>query len=106
VAVGTGAHDVAVGLAGMDGIEVVMPADAGVASAIGAARAFVAGQIEVFCEHEGRRAEAAVARARRTAVERAIHAGQPGAGPDRRGRADAAVAPALRIRVRAEGPCL
>ena len=94
----------------MEGIEVVMPADAGVAGAIGAARAFVAGQVEVFCEHEGQRAEAALAYARRAARERAIHAG-----------ADPAlvhvveveqmplgylVAPALRIRVRAEGPCL
>jgi N-methylhydantoinase A/oxoprolinase/acetone carboxylase beta subunit len=110
VAVGTGAQDVAAGLAGMEGIEVVMPADAGVAGAIGAARAFVAGQVEVFCEHGGQGAEAAVARARRAAIERAIHAG-----------ADPAlvqvveveqmplgylVAPALRIRVRAEGPCL
>jgi hypothetical protein len=110
VTVGTGARDVAAGLASMEGVEVVMPDDAGVAGAIGAARAFVAGQVEVFCEHEGHGAEAAVGRARRAALERAIHAG-----------ADPAlvhvveveqmplgylVAPALRIRVRAEGPCL
>ena len=110
VAIGAGAQDVAAGLAGVKGVEVVTPAGASVAGAIGAARAFVAGQVEVFCEHEGQRAEAAVARARRGAVERAIHAG-----------ADPAlvrvveveqmplgylVAPALRIRVRAEGPCL
>jgi N-methylhydantoinase A/oxoprolinase/acetone carboxylase beta subunit len=110
VAVGTGAQDVAAGLADMEGVEVVMPAEAGVAGALGAARAFVAGQVEVFCEHGGPDAEAAVVRAGRAAVERAIHAG-----------ADPAlvhvveveqmplgylVAPALRIRVRAEGPCL
>jgi N-methylhydantoinase A/oxoprolinase/acetone carboxylase beta subunit len=110
VTVGLGAQDIAVGLAGMEGIEVVTPADAAVAGAIGAARAFVAGQVEVFCEHDGQKAEAAVARAQRAALERAIHAG-----------ADPAlvhvveveqmplgylVAPALRIRVRAEGPCL
>jgi N-methylhydantoinase A/oxoprolinase/acetone carboxylase beta subunit len=110
VTVGLGAQDVAAGLEGMEGIEVVTPADAAVAGAVGAARALVAGQVEVFCEHEGQSAEAAVARARRAALERAIHAG-----------ADPAlvhvveveqmplgylVAPALRIRVRAEGPCL
>jgi N-methylhydantoinase A/oxoprolinase/acetone carboxylase beta subunit len=110
VAIGAGAPDVAACLAGMEGIEVVVPDDAAVAGAIGAARAFVAGQVEVFCEHEGQRAEAAVAHARRAALERAIHAG-----------ADPAlvhvveveqmplgylVAPAVRIRVRAEGPCL
>jgi N-methylhydantoinase A/oxoprolinase/acetone carboxylase beta subunit len=110
VAIGTGAQDVAAGLAGMEGIDVVMPADAALAGAIGAARAFVAGQVEVFCEHEGQRAEAAVARARRAALERAIHAG---ADPARVHVVEVEqmplgylVAPALRIRVRAEGPCL
>jgi N-methylhydantoinase A/oxoprolinase/acetone carboxylase beta subunit len=110
VAVGTGAQDVAGGLEGMEGVEVVMPAEAGVAGALGAARAFVAGQAEVFCDHGGPDAEAAVARAGRSAVERAIHAG---ADPALVHVVDIEqmplgylVAPALRIRVRAQGPCL
>lgn len=110
VAVGTGAQDVAAGLADMEGLEVIVPADAGVAGAIGAARALAAGQVEVFCEHEGQRAEAAVTRARRVAVERAIHAG---ADPARVHVVEVEqmplgylVAPALRIRARAEGPCV
>ncbi|WP_445149559.1 hydantoinase/oxoprolinase N-terminal domain-containing protein [Baekduia sp. Peel2402] len=106
VAIGTGAQDVAAGLADMEGIDVVVPADAGVAGAIGAARASVAGQVEVFCEHEGQGAEAAIARARRAA----IHAG---ADPERVHVVEVEqmplgylVAPALRIRARAEGPCI
>jgi hypothetical protein len=94
----------------MEGVEVVLPAEAGFAGALGAARALVAGQVEVFCEHGGPKAEAALARAERAAVERAIHAG---ADPARVRVVEVEqmalgylVAPALRIRVRAEGPCL
>jgi hypothetical protein len=110
VTVGAGAHDVAPALAGLAGVEVVEPPAAEVAGAIGAAVAVAAGHAEVICNDEERALRTAVERARRAAVERAIHAG---ADPARIHVVEVEqrplsylIAPALRVRVRAAGPCL
>jgi hypothetical protein len=110
VAVGTGAFDIAPAVAQLDGVEVVEPPSAEVAGAIGAAVAVAGGHAEVICAHEELALRTAVEKARRGAVERAIHAG---ADPARIQVVEVEqrplsylVAPALRVRVRAAGPCL
>jgi hypothetical protein len=110
VAVGEGAPATAKALAGRADLDVTVPPEADVAGAIGAAVSLAGGQVELICDDDDRASRAAMERARRTAIERAIHAG-----------ADPAlvqivevdqlpisylVAPALRVRVRAAGPCV
>ncbi len=110
VTVGTGASAVAPALTTLAGVEVVAPPEAGVAGAIGAAVAVAAGLAEVICDREERALRAAVQRARRAAVERAIHAGADPARIDvievEQRPLSYLIAPALRVRVRAAGPCL
>jgi N-methylhydantoinase A/oxoprolinase/acetone carboxylase beta subunit len=110
VAVGSGAPAVDDALAGRADVEVTVPPEADVAGAIGAAVAVAAGQVEVVCSHEERALRTAVTRARRAAIERAIHAG---ADPSvvqvievEQLPLSYLVEPALRIRVRAAGPCV
>jgi N-methylhydantoinase A/oxoprolinase/acetone carboxylase beta subunit len=110
VAVGSGAPEVVEALADRADVEVTVPPEADVAGAIGAAVAVAAGQVEVVCSHEERALRTAVARARRAAIERAIHAG---ADPSvvqvievEQLPLSYLVEPALRIRVRATGPCV
>jgi N-methylhydantoinase A/oxoprolinase/acetone carboxylase beta subunit len=110
VTVGAGARAVAPALTTLAGVEVVEPPEAGVAGAIGAAVAVAAGLAEVICDQEERALRAAVERARRAAVERAIHAGADPARIDvievEQRPLSYLIAPALRVRVRAAGPCL
>jgi hypothetical protein len=110
VTVGHGARDIAPAVAQLPGVEVVEPPAAEVAGAVGAAVAVAVGHAEVICNHEGRALRTAVEQARRVAVERAIHAG---ADPARIQVVEVEqrplsylIAPALRVRVRAAGPCL
>jgi hydantoinase/oxoprolinase-like protein len=110
VTVGDGAHAVASALTTLAGVEVLEPPEAGVAGAIGAAVAVAAGLAEVICDQEERALRAAVERARRAAIERAIHAGADPARIDvvevEQRPLSYLIAPALRVRVRAAGPCL
>ncbi|MET0602568.1 MAG: hypothetical protein ABW167_11295, partial [Baekduia sp.] len=110
VTVGAGARAVAPALTTLARVEVLEPPEAEVAGAIGAAVAVATGLAEVICDQEERALRAAVERARRTAVERAIHAGADPARIDvvevEQRPLSYLIAPALRVRVRAAGPCL
>ncbi|HMJ35861.1 MAG TPA: hydantoinase/oxoprolinase N-terminal domain-containing protein [Baekduia sp.] len=108
VAVGGGAALVEEALPGDH--EVVLPAHGDVAGAIGAAIAPVSGRADVVCDRDSDHLDAALLRAHRTAVERAIHAG---ADPARVEIVEVEqmplsylVEPAFRVRVRATGPCV
>jgi hypothetical protein len=108
VAVGSGARVVAEALDGRHGAEVVMPRDGDVAGAIGAAVALVRGEMEIICQDEEGSLRAAVGRARRVAIERAIHAGADPAVVDvvevEQRPLSYLVESAVRVRVRAAGP--
>jgi hypothetical protein len=111
VAVGDGAAAVEQALAGREGIEVTVPPEADVAGAIGAAVTFSHGQVERICEAgDERTRREAIAGARRTAVERAIHAGADPALVQvvevEQRPLSYLVTPALWIRVRAVGRCV
>jgi N-methylhydantoinase A/oxoprolinase/acetone carboxylase beta subunit len=106
VAVGGAAALVPAALGGRQ--EVILPADGDVAGAIGAAIAPVSGRADIICDRGSERLLATVERARRIAVERAIHAG---ADPARVEIVEVEqlpisylVEPAFRVRVRAVGP--
>jgi N-methylhydantoinase A/oxoprolinase/acetone carboxylase beta subunit len=107
VAVGGAAALVEEALAGDH--EVIQPAHGDIAGAIGAAIAAVSGHADLVCDRDSDRVDAALLLARRTAVDRAIHAG---ADPARVQIAEVEqiplsylVEPAVRVRVRATGPC-
>jgi hypothetical protein len=109
VAVGSGAEVVARALAGRPGIVAVVPPEAHVAGAIGAAVALAHGTADLVSDHDDEALRATVVRARRTAIERAVHAG---ADPAVVGVVDVEqlplsylVGPAVRVRARAAGPC-
>ncbi|HEX7300814.1 MAG TPA: hydantoinase/oxoprolinase family protein [Solirubrobacteraceae bacterium] len=106
VVVGGGSGLVAPGLAGVTNL--VVPADAEVASAIGVAIAPVSGQADRICPNRPEERERAREEASRAAFARAIHAG---ADPDAVDVVEveevpltSMVDPAVRIRVRAVGP--
>jgi hypothetical protein len=107
VAVGGAAALVREALAGDH--EVVLPAPGDVAGAIGAAIAPVTGRADVVCDRDSDRLDAALARARRIAIDRAIHAGADPAQVEivemEQIPLSYLVEPAFRVRVRATGPC-